>query len=122
MKSLSSGMEIGIVAVVLVVGALVAVSNFVVPPRRDSPFRKQNVCTANLKQIEGAIEMYALENKLAATNRITFADISGGTNKMIRSLINVDLICPAGGTYSITTVGKPPRCSVPGHSIDPPPE
>jgi hypothetical protein len=95
---------------------------FITNPRFDRRIPNTNSCIANLKQIEGAIEMYALENKLAVTNRIAFADISDGTNKMIGPLINVELTCPAGGTYSVTTVGEPPRCSVPGHSIDPPPE
>lgn len=74
-------------------------------------------CLAQLKQIQGANEMYALENKLTATNRISISDVSGGADKFIRPLINAELVCPQGGTYSITTVGEPPRCSVQGHSL-----
>lgn len=39
-------------------------------------------------------------------------DISGGADKYIKQSINVELKCPAGGTYSVTTVGELPRCSI----------
>lgn len=104
---------------VLVWGSLVLLlvalfAPFASPRRRFAP---TNACIAQLKHIQGALEMYGFENKLEHTNRVSVSDISGGTNMFIRPLINVDLVCPAGGTYSVTTVGEPPRCSVPGHSI-----
>ena len=55
-----------------------------------------------------------MENKLEATNRITISDISGGADKFIRLLINLDLTCPGGGFYSIGTVAESPRCTVHG--------
>ena len=73
-----------------------------------------NGCEANLKQIQGAIETYALEMKLEATNWISINDISGGAGKFIRPLINRDFVCPAGGVYSISLVSQPPRCSIHG--------
>ena len=76
-----------------------------------------NACIANLKQIQGAIEQYALEQKLGPTNRVKLRDISGGTDKFIRPRINLDLTCPQGGTYSIKTVEDAPRCSVTRHTI-----
>jgi type II secretory pathway pseudopilin PulG len=113
MKSPSSGMELGIVAVVLVVGALAVIPNKVGRRGHSST----NACIANLKQIQGALEMYGLENQLTPTNRVSIGDISGGADKFIGSRINADLVCPQGGTYSITTVVETPRCSVPGHTI-----
>lgn len=92
--------------------AAVAVPNFV--SRQGSC---TNACIANLKQIQGAMEQYALENKLEATNQVSVTAISGGADKYIRPLINVGLVCPKGGTYSITTFGETPTCSVPGHTI-----
>ncbi len=75
-------------------------------------------CIANLKQIQGAIEQWALENKITnATHRVTVTDISGSPTNYIRELINKELKCPAGGTYSLTTVGEAPRCSVAGHTL-----
>ena len=74
-------------------------------------------CLAQLKQIQGAVEQYALEMKLEATNRIATSDISGSADKFIRPLINVGMVCPQGGTYSITTVGEVPRCTVAHHAL-----
>ena len=75
-------------------------------------------CIANLKQIQGAVEQWALENKITnAAHRVTMADISGGADKYIKQSINTELKCPAGGAYSVTTVGEEPRCSVAGHSL-----
>ena len=70
---------------------------------------------ANLKQIQGAIETYALEQKLEAANQISINDISGGADKFIRPLINRDFVCPPGGVYSVSLVSRPPCCSVHGH-------
>ncbi len=78
-----------------------------------------NACIANLKNIQGAIEQFAVEHKLTPTNRVTLDDISGGADKYIKQSINAELKCPAGGTYSVTTVGELPRCSTPtsGHAL-----
>ena len=93
-------------------GALIAA--ITVPSFTRRRFSPTNACIANLKQIQGAIEQYALEHKLGPTNRVKFRDISGGTDKFIRPSINVDLTCPAGGFYSIGTVAESPRCTVHG--------
>ncbi len=102
--------------IVLAGGALlaaVAIPNII--KARTTPCT--NACVANLKQVQGAIELYALENKLEPTNRVSITDLSGGQEKPIRPLINAGMTCPAGGVYSVTTVGEPPRCSIPGHSL-----
>ena len=93
----------------------VVIPNFVRARRTPST----NACIANLKQIQGAIEQLAVENKLTPTNRVKFADFSGGPTKYIRQIINQEMKCPAGGTYSVTTVGEVPRCSTPtwGHAL-----
>ena len=76
-----------------------------------------NSCIANLKQIQGAVEQWALETKRFTNDLVSIADISGSPTNKIRQLINKELICPAGGTYSVTTVGEEPRCSVAGRSL-----
>jgi hypothetical protein len=86
-------------------------------PQHHQSADNTNACVANLNQVQGAIEMYALENKLEPTNRVAITDLSGGAEKYIRPLINTGLTCPAGGIYSVTTVGDPPKCSVPGHTL-----
>jgi hypothetical protein len=114
MKGWSSGWEIGVVAVAVIGGAMLVLPKVVRPRGSYTP---TNTCIANLKQIQGALEMFGMENKLDATNRVSPSDISGGTNMFIRPLINVNFVCPSGGAYSITTVEEPPRCSVPGHTL-----
>jgi myosin heavy subunit len=71
----------------------------------------RNACTANLKQLHGAIQQWALENKQTATSKV---DLNG-----IRTFLAGGRIpaCPAGGSYSFTTVANAPRCSVPGHHL-----
>ena len=102
--------------IVLVGGGLAAAITLplFIQPRSNT---QNGACIANLKQIQGAIEQYALENKLEAPHRVSIADISGSTSKMIRPLINTDITCPRGGIYSITTVGEMPRCSHPEHTL-----
>ena len=104
---------IAIIGIAFVVG-LVLFPNFA-PNRVRAP---TNSCIANLKQIQGAIEQWALENKFTNTaERVTATDISGSPTNFLTGLINKDLKCPAGGTYSMTTVGEEPRCSVAGHTL-----
>jgi hypothetical protein len=75
----------------------------------------KNSCIANLKQIDGAIQQWALENKLAETNAPVLAEavkyLKGG----------VLPICPFGGSYAAgKTVADPPTCTTAaelGHSL-----
>ena len=100
--------------VVVILGGVLLVIPQMVPPRMHSC---SNACIANLKQIQGAVEQWALENKLTATNHVSLKTIGGGSDKYIKQAINTELKCPAGGTYSVTTVGEEPRCSVAGHTL-----
>ncbi len=69
-----------------------------------------NACINNLRQIDGAIQQWALENRQPATVRVTPADV-------VRYLGGVMPVCPAGGVYTLNTVSTPPTCSVPGHVL-----
>lgn len=80
-------------------------------------YRPDMACITNLKQMQGAIEQWALETKRSTNDLVSITDISGSPTNYIRLLINKELKCPAGGTYSITTVGEAPRCSVAGHTL-----
>jgi prepilin-type N-terminal cleavage/methylation domain-containing protein len=105
--------EIMIVVAIIGLLAAIAIPNFV----KARTTAQTNACIANLKQIQGAIEMWALETKKGPSAAVTVGDVSGGADKGIRPLINTDLTCPAGGTYGLTTVSNVPTCTVPGHSI-----
>jgi hypothetical protein len=69
-----------------------------------------NGCINNLRQIDGAKEQWALENKKKTGDTVTEADVA----QYIR---NGFPVCPQGGHYTIGSVGENPRCSIPGHSL-----
>jgi hypothetical protein len=70
---------------------------------------KLNVCVNNLRQIDGAKQQWALENKKSPTAFMTPADLS--------PYLKVLPTCPAGGVYTLGLVNTPPVCSVPGHAL-----
>jgi hypothetical protein len=69
-----------------------------------------NNCVNNLRQIDGAIQQWALENRKVPASRVTMADIEP-------YLKNKPLTCPANGFYTLNNVATPPTCSVPGHVL-----
>jgi len=69
-----------------------------------------NICINNLRQIDGAIQQWALENSRPPNSLVTMADIAP-------YLKNKPLTCPAGGTYGLTIVSSKPTCSVPSHAL-----
>jgi competence protein ComGC len=74
--------------------------------------RTENACVANLKQLDGAVQSWSLENKKSPTNTYAFSDF---VHYLKASALPV---CPRGGTYSPgTNVADMPRCSFPGHSL-----
>lgn len=96
--------EIMIVVAIIGLLAAIAIPNFV-KARTNS---QKNTCIANLKQIEGAIATWAMENKKVDADPVTFADIIGN-DKYIR----VQPSCPAGtAPYVISDVATRPTCAV----------
>lgn len=72
----------------------------------------QQSCIANMKQLEGAKQQWALENKKAATDMPTFQDLIGETK-----YIRVMPVCPAGGQYILNAIQQLPQCSIPSHRL-----
>jgi prepilin-type N-terminal cleavage/methylation domain-containing protein len=100
--------EIMIVVAIIGLLAAIAIPNFV-KARTSS---QTSACIANLKQIDGAIATWALENKKTSSASVVTAQLFGDLN-----YIKSKPSCPAGGTYSITTVQTRPTCSVAGHTL-----
>ena len=71
-------------------------------------------CISNLRQIEGAKQTWALENKKPRTAVPTWDDLLPYLGRGARGSI---LVCPEGGTYQINAVNTPATCSVPGHTL-----
>lgn len=90
---------IGVLAVVVLA---VVVPNFV----RAHATPSKNSCIANLKQIDGAKEQWALENKKTVGTPVDVAAV----NSYLKYSIAPQ--CPANGTYTYNPVGKAPTCSL----------
>jgi len=72
----------------------------------------RNDCVNHLRQIDGAIQQYVLENKLSDNDSVT-------AEQILPYLKNPDAVlrCPSGGTYTFGSVTNVPLCSFPGHAI-----
>ena len=94
-----------IMIVVAIIGMLdaIAVPNYV----KCRSTAQQATCISNLQHIDGAIQLWAMENKKDPEQTVTFNDISSYLRNVVA--------CPAGGTsfadsYSLTTVDAKPGC------------
>jgi hypothetical protein len=72
----------------------------------------KNACPNNLRQIDGAKQQWALENKKTDTDTPTLSDLVG-TDKYMKD----SPICPANGTYTLGNMTTKPRCSIPDHTF-----
>ena len=80
------------------------------------PTARRNACIANLKQMESAVQQWALEHEKQATNTYTFSD------PVLLSFLKGSTLpaCPGGGHYSPgATVADAPTCSLAaqGHTL-----
>lgn len=111
------GLVLGVVQVLLIpiIGLLaaIAIPNFL----RAREIAQAEVCVVNLRMIDAAKDMYALENDLRVGGSIPGADNNGiddgdGIPDALEPNIRGELICPAGGTYTIGSIGVKPTCSL----------
>ncbi|MFM1770256.1 MAG: hypothetical protein RJA22_2785 [Verrucomicrobiota bacterium] len=68
---------------------------------------QKTTCINNLRTINGAKSVWALENKKGDSDVPTEADLA----------LQNKLECPAGGTYNFGPVSSPPSCSIPEHTL-----
>lgn len=107
--------EIMIVVAIIGLLAAIAIPNFV----KARTTSQANACINNLRQYDGAVQQYALENKLASTSTYTMS--------VLKPYIKLDSTsnlpaCPANGTYAAgATVTNPPTCTLstqtPAHKL-----
>src|SRR5436189_2761558 len=100
--------EIMIVVAIIGLLAAIAIPNFI--KARESS--QKNACIANLKQIDGAKNTWALENKKVSTDTPTATLLYGAT-----LYIRDEPTCPAAGGYTLGTVSEKPLCNVAGHTL-----
>jgi hypothetical protein len=71
----------------------------------------RNACINNLRQIEGAKQTWALENKKPDNATPDRSDLLPYLNARQFP------VCPAGGEYTVNPVSDKPQCTKPGHSL-----
>ena len=100
--------EIMIVVAIIGLLAAIAIPNFI----KAREASQKNACIANLRQIDGAKNTYALENKKVNTDPVVDADLFD-----VSLYIREKPLCPAGGTYTLNVVSVKPTCNIALHTI-----
>jgi hypothetical protein len=97
----------------IVVGFVsIIVVTVVLPQFGGSRWPKSSGCINNLRQIDGAIQQWALEHKKTQEEIVKWQDIT--------PYLKNKMICPQGGHYAIgPTATNVPTCSVAGHALPP---
>ena len=85
--------------------AAIAIPNFV----KARTTAQMNACINNLRQIDGAKLQWALADKKQETDTPRAQDLA--------PYLGAQLKCPAGGVYTLHTVGEKPTCSIPTHQL-----
>jgi prepilin-type N-terminal cleavage/methylation domain-containing protein len=100
--------EIMIVVAIIGLLAAIAIPNFV----RARSTSQTNSCINNLRQIDGAVQQWALENQQLSTATPAQTSL---TPYLGRGSNGQWPTCPANGSYTINNVSTPPTCNIAGH-------
>ena len=95
--------EIMIVVAIIGLLATIAIPNFV----KARTTAQMNACINNLRQIDGAVQQWALDTKADENAAVTY--------DQIRSYMRNAVVCPSGGktfsdSYQLGTVKDRPTC------------
>ena len=96
--------EIMIVVAIIGLLAAIAIPNFVKARSR----AQTEACIANLRQIEGATQVWAVDTAQAET-----ADVTWGA--LVPNYIRTTPQCKGGGNYILGTVNSRPKCDAAGN-------
>ena len=106
--------EIMIVVAIIGLLAAIAIPNFI----KARATSQQNACINNLRQIDGAINEWALET--GQSNGTTVASVATVSAYIKMNSSGSVPGCPAGGTYTTTTVGANPQVNCSLSTLDTP--
>ena len=102
--------EIMIVVAIIGLLAAIAIPNFV----KARTTAQTNACINNLRPIDGAIQLWALEPKKQAHDPVSLEDVKPYSKLTSSGELPA---CPAGGTYGVVSVDARPTCTVSGHQL-----
>ena len=106
--------EIMIVVAIIGLLAAIAIPNFI----KARATSQQNACINNLRQIDAAINEWALENGQNNDAPVTDPSVVSAYIKL--NAASSVPSCPAGGSYNTTSVGKVPQVTCTLSSLDTP--
>ena len=114
--------EIMIVVAIIGLLAAIAIPNFL----KARATSQQNACINNLRQIDAATQEWALETGQAPTAAVTGVNITPYLGRGAAGSLN-SVVCPLdpakafASSYTITTVGVAPACTINGGvgAVDP---
>ena len=72
---------------------------------------KRNTCIANLRQLDGAAQQWALERQKQTNDLVVPAEL------LVHLKGSQMPACPVGGTYRLGRVMDAPTCSIKGHTL-----
>lgn len=98
--------EIMIVVAIIGLVAAIAIPNFV----KAREAAQRNGCIANLKQIQNAIQVWALDQNKSSTDSVSL-------DVLVPDYLKKTPVCPKGGVYTLTTVDSDPTCNIAGHNL-----
>jgi len=108
--------EIMIVVAIIGLLAAIAIPNFV----KARSTAQANVCINNLRQIDGAIQQWALESNKTTLDPVTLPNLDAyvgrGGGMETNCFCPLDATKRASASYTVTTVGAKPGC-VPGATL-----
>jgi len=108
MLSKSGFTLVEIMIVVAIIGIVVTIA---IPNINEARTNAQkNACIANLKQIDSAKMLYALDNGVLSGGACTMQNL-------VPMYIKSAPTCPSGGTYTVAVLGTDPACDVAGHVL-----
>jgi len=94
--------------VVAIIGLLaaIAIPNFV----KARATAQKNACIANLKQIQGATQVWAIDNNKTGSDTPATLSTLNTADSLVPNYIKKEPKCPAGGNYATGTVDAGPTC------------
>jgi hypothetical protein len=99
---------IGLSLFMIPMTAAIAIPNFV----KARQVAQMNACINNLREIDGAKQIWALQNRKETNDTPTAENLTPFLKKSFSSYQ-----CPAGGIYRINEVGEVPTCSIQDHRL-----